>query len=402
MSLEIDPTEPSSGLSAPVTSQSSRYETLDAWRGMTCLLLVVYHSTIHIALRRESDAAWVDKFGHILMVLTTYMNVGVPIFFVISGYCIMATLDARQQHGRGIGDYFQRRFRRIFPPYWAALLISAVTIWSLEHCFSPGLFTRSAFKISDPERLSFVEWLGNVTLTESWFSTLMGRRSHYLFGHAWTLCFEEQFYALAGAVLLVTPHRRYFAFTIFTALVPVLLILSHWTGVPLTGTIIGREWFFFAAGIASYYGTQCASEAGRRYVLLLLILAIFAPVVDSRRLILHDSHARFNWLIAMLSAFLLTALHPHDQRISSWRYVRLLGRCGRICYSLYLIHPLVTTGVGHALYRGGLRGNWGTLLVTIPVSVSLSLASGMAFFYLVERHFLNTSPRSTSVVLSPA
>ncbi len=336
------------------------------------------------------------------MVLTTYMNVGVPIFFVISGYCIMATLDARQSHGRGVSGYFQRRFRRIFPPYWAALLISAFTIWCLEHYLCPGLFTRSAFKMNAPERLSPVEWLGSVTLTESWFSTLMARQSNYLFGHAWTLCFEEQFYALAGLVLLVAPQRRYVAFSLITALVPALLIVSNWKGISLTGTIVGGEWFFFAAGIASYYGTQCAGGVGRRYVLVLLMLAIFAPILDSRRIVLHDSHARFNWLIAMLSAFLLTALHRYDERISSWRAVRALGRCGRMCYSLYLIHPLVTTGIGHAFYRGGIRGNWDTLLVTIPLSVSLWLASGLAFFCLVERHFLNARPKPELVLTSAA
>lgn len=402
MPLEVDLTEPSTGLSPSFPRLSVRYQTLDAWRGMTCLLLVVYHSTMHISPRRESGAAWGDHVGYVLMVLTSYMNVGVPIFFVISGYCIMATLDARQSHGRGVGGYFQRRFRRIFPPYWAALLISAFTIWCLEHYLCPGLFTRSAFKMNAPERLSPVEWLGSVTLTESWFSTLMARQSNYLFGHAWTLCFEEQFYALAGLVLLVAPQRRYVAFSLITALVPALLIVSHWKGIALTGTIVGGEWFFFAAGIASYYGTRCAGGVGRRYVLVLLMLAIFAPILDSRRIILHDSHARFNWLIAMLSAFLLTALHRYDERISSWRAVRALGRCGRMCYSLYLIHPLVTTGIGHAFYRGGLRGNWDTLLVTIPVSVSLSLVSGLAFFYLVERHFLNARPKPALVLTSTA
>ncbi len=394
MTLDFAPAVPPSGLSASLSKRLTRYQALDAWRGMTCLLLVVYHSTMHIAPRRESAANWGDFLGYVLMVLTSYMNVGVPIFFVISGYCIMATLDARQQNGQGVGGYFQRRFRRIFPPYWAALLISAVTIWSLERFVWPGLFTRSAFKMNAPERLSLTEWLGNVTLTESWLSTAMGRDSHYLFGHAWTLCFEEQFYALAGFVLLVAPNRRYLAFSCFTALVPVLMILSRWKGIPFTGTIIGGEWFFFAAGIAAYYATQCAGAGGRRYVLMLLAAAVFVPMLDTRRLILPDSHARFNWLIAMLSAFLLAAFHQYDEHISSWRPVRALSRCGQMCYSLYLIHPLVTTGVGHALYRFGLRGNWETLLVTIPVSVSLSLASGVAFYYLVERHFLNTrSPR---------
>ncbi len=93
----------------------------------------------------------------------------------------------------------------------------------------------------------------------------------------------------------------------------------------------------------------------------------------------------------MLSAFLLATLYRYDVQMSGWRILRPFSFCGKICYSLYLIHPLVTTGIGHAFYQRGLRGNWETLLVTLPVSVTLSLAMSAAFFFLVERHFLNSS-----------
>ena len=55
------------------------------------------------------------------------MWAGVPIFFVISGYCISATADSARRKGLPARTYFWRRFRRIFPPYWI-FLMAAVTV----------------------------------------------------------------------------------------------------------------------------------------------------------------------------------------------------------------------------------------------------------------------------------
>ena len=381
-------------LGSPVSGtpeQSYRYQTLDAWRGLACVLLVIYHSTMHVDARADLATSWWSKLGFLLVTATKQLNVGVPIFFVISGYCIVATLDARRRSGEGVRVYFWRRFRRIYPPYWVALVVSSIVIWLVERFLWPGLLTRGAFKINSPLNLSPIEWLGNLTLTESWRYHLTGGKVRYLVGHAWTLCFEEQFYAIAGLILFLAPRRMFLAAFLVTVSIPLLGGWAYRNGLNLEGTVIGGEWFFFAAGIAAYYRTQHAGHVGRAISFALLAVATFLPVLDSRHLLLAGSNLRFNWIIAMLSAFLLATLYRYDAQMSGWRILRPFSFCGKICYSLYLIHPLVTTGIGHAFYQMGLRGNWETLLVTLPISVTLSLAISAAFSFLVERHFLNSN-----------
>ncbi len=210
-------------------------------------------------------------------------------------------------------------------------------------------------------------------------------------GHVWTLCFEEQFYGIAGLLLLLTHKRIFLAALIVTLSIPVIAGLAHRYDVNLDGTIVGGGWYLFAAGIAVYYRIHYAGRFGRWINAALFTVAILLPVFDRKLFTSTDHNGSFTQFVAFLFAFLLAALYPNDTEMTSWRILRPFSFCGRIWYSLYLIHPLVTTGIGHAFYEWGLRGNWQTLLVTVPVSLSLSLAISAAFFFLVERHFLNAS-----------
>ena len=54
---------------------NSVYRMLDAWRGLAALWVVMLH------VRLETTPDWLYRFG-------AYGHLGVPMFFVISGYCI--------------------------------------------------------------------------------------------------------------------------------------------------------------------------------------------------------------------------------------------------------------------------------------------------------------------------
>jgi peptidoglycan/LPS O-acetylase OafA/YrhL len=60
---------------------------------------------------------------------------------------------------------------------------------------------------------------------------------------------------------------------------------------------------------------------------------------------------------------------------------------GDFSYSLYLMHPVALAVMLRALPQGLLPGS-AAALIDIAASVALS----RVFFYLVERHFLNTAP----------
>src|SRR5688500_7182586 len=114
-----------------------RYESLDLWRGVACLLVLLHLSTF-ISPGPQEFAA-LGSLGQLWAEGAARMWLGVPIFFVISGYCIAATADSqRRRRGRPAMEYFLRRFRRIFPPYWAVLLGTVAVFTAVDVVLLPG------------------------------------------------------------------------------------------------------------------------------------------------------------------------------------------------------------------------------------------------------------------------
>ena len=81
-----------------------------------------------------------------------------------------------------------------------------------------------------PWWLSGWQWLGNVSLTEIWRHHVAGGNKALYLGHAWTLCYEEQFYVVVGLLLLVAPRRFFAGAVAVTALTLAACLASRWTG----------------------------------------------------------------------------------------------------------------------------------------------------------------------------
>ncbi len=71
----------------------------------------------------------------------------------------------------------------------------------------------------NPDGMTRWEWLGNLTLTESWRHCVFGGHAQHLLPNTWTLCYEEQFYVIAALILLLAGGR------IFTAAVVVTIFV---------------------------------------------------------------------------------------------------------------------------------------------------------------------------------
>jgi peptidoglycan/LPS O-acetylase OafA/YrhL len=178
---------------------------LDGIRGLAILLVMVSHFIL-----REwwSSQQWYN--------LVQGGWLGVDLFFVLSGFLITGILlDAREKPGY-FGNFYRRRVLRIFPLYYAAVLVTWLTI----------LFVEKA-----PERLQGYDSFG-------WFfafapNIAMGLKGDWLYhshifnlNHLWSLAIEEQFYLLWPLVVRFTPNR-------YLLLVCVLLVhfstgLRYW------------------------------------------------------------------------------------------------------------------------------------------------------------------------------
>jgi peptidoglycan/LPS O-acetylase OafA/YrhL len=367
-----------------------RYLSLDLWRGVACLLVVLHHAPMYSRFWYEGAQIPEDSRGNIaswFVSVTSILWLGVPIFFVISGYCIAATADATRRRPRPLGTYFMRRFRRIYPPYWFSIVLLLIFTGVIDRCLVQPLWSDSNWGIPRPSDLNAWQWVGNLTLTERWRAHIIGGPPQYFHGMSWTLCYEEQFYAVVGFMLALAPRRFFLAAWVVTAACTATMLLVPWSRID--GFFFDGHWLAFAAGILVYYRVNYADRLGKWLVNGALVAGTllygrtFFPV--------HQPHANLGETIfvALAFALLLSLLHPWDRHLASARLLRPLMFCGTICYSLYLIHWPVVKGVAHAVHLLGLRSDTEIVLVTVPLGVAASVAVSWLFYVLVEKRFLN-------------
>ena len=122
-------------------------------------------------------------------------NLGVRIFFVISGFLITAILLKEDSTSGSIGlrRFYARRLLRIGPAYYVFLAAMALA----------GGFAIVEVKPHD--------FLPPLTYTTNYFATT------FVLGHTWSLSVEEQFYLLWPGALFVLGRRR--AFTLAAVLI---------------------------------------------------------------------------------------------------------------------------------------------------------------------------------------
>jgi peptidoglycan/LPS O-acetylase OafA/YrhL len=376
-----------------------RYRALDLWRGLACLFVVLYHASVWANI----DNAPAERLHHPIAawMLESFdrLQVGVPMFFVISGYCIAATSDSSRRKTRAVTlDYFKRRIRRIYPPFWAVVAATMAIAFILVWAGHPAFLTMPKNQLAPPQSLTASQWLGNLTLTETWRPHIFGPPKTMWLNPAWTLCYEEQFYIVCG-LLLFAPRRFFTGIAVVSAITVLTLTSSILTSrVQISGFFFDGYWLSFAAGVAVYYHLNYARPGGNASASIRMGIALLLVAIVRYVFLRHSNNERlrfelYNLLLAGLFAIALLHLRPFDQRLSSSAILRPLTSCGRMCYSLYLIHWPVTILVGHALYSAGVRGFLPVLTIMIPALTAASIAAAALFYFLVERHFLNSPPR---------
>lgn len=368
----------------------ARFDSLDMWRGVACLMVVIFHLSGYM---QPPSVGWQRVAARIVSALW----LGVPMFFVISGYCIAATSDSSRRRLHTVRRYFARRARRIFPPYWVFIAIAVVAIYATRGIWAATMGT--PLPVTDPTTLTWQQWVGTLTLTEPIRGHFGGDPFRMFMGHAWTLSYEEQFYALCGLVLWLAPRRFFAGMSAITAITCLIVPFSFkHVGWNLWGFFFDGHWLLFAAGILLYYRSNYAQARARWLFGAGLVgftcgVAILYAAVLHRRQWVGESSVSlaFELLSGFVFACVLLATRRWDQQICSSPPLAPIRLCGRICYSLYLTHAPLCTVFAAVMAKNGLDGFWPTMTITIPVGTIGSVAVGWIFHRAVERHFLNPS-----------
>ncbi|XZE54245.1 acyltransferase family protein [Planctomycetaceae bacterium SH139] len=229
---------------------------------------------------------------------------------------------------------------------------------------------------------------------------IIGGNRQWFISAAWTLCYEEQFYAVTGFALALAARRLFLSLAAVTVMVLVLMCCTNLAGIQVRGFFFDGLWLEFAAGLGVYYLINHADGPAYAAGVAALVggLLVSCFIANSNR---HDwsKPSGGTYIIAFGFAILLLPLWRFDGVIAGNRLLRHVKLCGTMCYSLYLIHmPVMTVAVGIAVYNGITIREMNPWLVS-PVLWILSLVAGAAFYISVERRFLNLPQSEHSAVM---
>jgi peptidoglycan/LPS O-acetylase OafA/YrhL len=340
-------------------------------------------------------------------------RLGVPLFLVLSGFCIHLSVARRIAGGVGVrsdwGRFWKRRFWRLYPPYVAAIVFS-LAIYAIA----------GAAAYPSMERITSLplDLLTHLLLIHNLFAD-------YCFslgdGPFWTLGLEEQLYALYALFLLLRrrwPVGRVLGLTLLVSLAwqcgwhlhlgldddggqsagAATLALGRWLKWPI------GLWFAWALGAVAAEAHAGAIRlprwlAQRRTAVLFVVvglatsraaLELLAARVENFQFLLRILSG-FSDLSFSAAAFVLLNRWVRQEAEGHFRgpLVRALGALGVMSYSLYLIHmPLLRLLVSWLPEGTGLE----TWLLRLVVIVPVCLGVAALFFFLVERHFLMGAP----------
>jgi peptidoglycan/LPS O-acetylase OafA/YrhL len=323
-----------------------RIPSLDGLRAISILLVVVGHWA---ELRYHASTAG-DVAG-------AFANLGVRIFFIISGYLITTLL--LKEYGKtstiGLREFYVRRAYRILP---AAIVFMAPVFVIFWHELRWYHMAAAAL------------YLANFDFSHPWFM-----------GHLWSLSVEEQFYFLWPGVLKKWHRHRVAILVGVVALAPMYRVACHFLGLR------GRADETFPA-VADVLAIGCllAIFAGRlpkikaAWALAMILPVVLVPVyVGALRFHITAMLLFALWPVMHLS---IAGLLLHVVQRPYWILnVRPVVWLGQISYSLYLWQQLFVYGAHSKPWY----------------FVVGALALAAASYYLVEQPMLRLRERRAGV-----
>ncbi len=257
-------------------------------------------------------------------------NIGVDIFFLMSGFLITyLLLVERQRYGRiDIGSFYMRRVLRIWPLYYFCVLMGPV----LTHFYREKAVNLPMFLV----------FLGNFDLmNHDWGSTAIN--------HLWSICVEEHFYLVWPVLIALVPTRYLttaFSFVISSSFL-VRLYYHFFVEYPWLKLYLNTfcRWDTLAIGslLAYLYFYRLLAPQVPRAIRLLIYGLTFL-------LFINDKYGKWDdvflvtvkrYVYISVIAFFLGNILFNPNSLIRWRGRSVFHYFGKISYGIYMYHGFI-------------------------------------------------------------
>lgn len=348
----------------------SRLEMMDGLRFVAAISVVGFHLTARtspgwggdVPTSLESVGRWA-AFGEL----------GVPLFFVISGFVLLMTAWDKK-----LPSFVASRVGRLFPAYWAGVAVSVVIgmfLWPEGQTWLGRLVTKPIALL-------------NGTMVQSAFNAPV------LDGPAWTLWYELRFYFLIALLMLVGINRR--RVLAFATLWPIVGALANVSENKLLITFLMPDFScYFAGGMLLYLIYRDGHDLGTWLLVgFQAVIGVYGNLPAYKAATgQYVTWGRSPTLLAVaivgcFAAVAFVTLTPMARRRYRW-----MTPLGALTYPLYLIHENLGWYTIHL--TNGRVGPWGAVLAALTVC----LVGAIGIHVLVERPLGPRLRRATMTML---
>jgi peptidoglycan/LPS O-acetylase OafA/YrhL len=318
-------------------ARTDRLQEIDVLRGFAALWVVLAHYVPH----------WNDRLEPVFVPIPNAFGIyAVQLFFVISGFVIFMTLD----RCRSVREFAVLRFSRLYPTYWATLILATLV--------SVSLFGENF-------------WLGGTMANLTMFQEFL--RFPHLDVVYWSLSLELAFYLNATWLFALGWHRQ-----VRWVVVVWLVGAGAWAlALPVIapGQEPVRDWLallfaldfapYFAIGVVFFDAMKHAWSPSRVGLIALAVTAEF---------VIHGWSGLA--VIAVILSLFFAATHGYLRFLVAKPTLWL----GAISYSLYLIHR----NLGYQLLDW-MHAHGVSVALAIPIAILSALLLATLLTYGIER-----------------
>ncbi|MBN3575788.1 acyltransferase [Vibrio neptunius] len=301
---------------------NKRIESLDYLRGLMALSIMIYHYYIwHIG--ELSSYSLLGKLG----------IYAVSVFYVLSGLSLAIVYRNKVVDLASTKEFLLKRIFRIAPLLW--FVTSIYIVLKLSYIFF----------FHDGEMYSLSDIVLNYTLMFGFF-----KPDGYIAIGGWSLGNEIVFYSLLPFVFLLMLKRNFYFFVVFLLSWLYVIYFSFFyidESVPLA-----RQWgdyinplnqiYMFLSGVALGLYRNYIDDLGKRSFFLLflaVLLSIWLYPVESGEVHLVSG---WNRILLSLLCICLVLICLKSTWVLRGKIRNILLFLGDRCYSIYLIHPIVS------------------------------------------------------------
>jgi peptidoglycan/LPS O-acetylase OafA/YrhL len=335
-------------------------------------------------------------------------NLGIELFFVLSGYLIGGLLMRERETSGSIslGSFYLRRALRILPAYVLAMALNLAL---------PG---------TDNKESAWANLL--------FINNFIPFPKQFM-AHCWSLAIEEQFFAVVPLSMLLLyrarPARRTLLLAVTVVLAGVIAVAIVWgmrLEVSLRFPNIGEFWRYMDAFYTKPYARfgslalgilvakveqdghlRAVIERRKHATALLAVLAVAAMLYvmfvfpdarspsGDRRLLGSVQLALDGYVFAAAAAYLLLVSrteHWLGRALNTALGARVLHPLAQLSYAIYLFHPILLAPLSRWL-GFDLSHPWQSYLLQVAGAFVVSIAAGAVVFLLVELPIMRLRPR---------